>query len=226
MIEDTEKIITCVTAIVGLITAIITIFSEYKGIVNKKNREDQYYKNLLKPFVKEYTKNKDINVLDFVKKKVERNDDNIPQYIYYLLEKKDSRLYKVLIYDYSNLYQNEENRMSKMLRNISRFLYYLLFFLSLVLLFFGAYAIGIDILFIVMKLFQLLFEGFKEFQKDWNYFVKYLVIAFTGLAGCYLTNLAIRELNYDRYTIKKKKIEKLIDSSVKIYDNQNEKIVL
>lgn len=223
MMENTESILSCITAIIGLITVII---SEYKRNISKKSKEEYYYKNLLKPFVKAYINKKEIDAIGFVRKTVKRDDDNIPKYIYYLLEKEDSEIFKVLIYDYSNLYQNEENRWDKILKNISKFLYYILFLMSLIILFFGTYAVTVDAMFIIMKFLQLITGDTAELLTDWGYFLALLVVAIVCLGVFYYINSIIKELNYDRYTIRKTKIEKLVDSSIRTYNKNIEKIVL
>ena len=74
---NTQEIITCVTAIVGLITTVITIIYEYKRNINRKNKEGYYYKTVLKPFIKAYIKNNSVDAVNFVEQKIKREDDKI-----------------------------------------------------------------------------------------------------------------------------------------------------
>lgn len=221
MAENLESIIGCITAIVGLVTLIIT---EYKRNIYKQSKEDYYYRNLLKPFIKAYINKKDIDVMTFVKNTIKRDDDNIPKYIYYLIEKKNPDLLKVLIYDYCDLYQNEENRRVKLLNGISKCSYFVLFLMSLIMLLVGAYAVVEEIFFICAKFLQLILEGYVEFQKGWEDGIKLLIIVIICFASFFSANLVIRELNYDRYTIKKRKIKRIVNTCAKTYNKNVDKI--
>lgn len=237
MIDTASKIVALVVATIGAGTTIYNIF--FKG---ERGRKQAYYEYLLKPFVTAYKKNADMCAIEFVKSKVERDNDNIPKYVFHLIdlqtapsvemltqsdEKKqleghsngaaqenDETLRKVLIDDYLHLYSNEYNKKRNIFETVHKLLDYLMFLLLFLFVFYGALMMTNGILSSV----SFLFTETGEHTNDWLWGVRDVlmgvVVSFAGLIPVKLSEW----LSTDMYTVKKKRIQKMIDKKVRRYD--------
>ena len=90
-VNMTDVVVELLTAIVGLGTAMLGIFNEYKNRKKKRNKEEEYYRLVLYPFIIKYRENKEMDAREFLEKNsaIKKNQDVIPTYIYYLLNEND-----------------------------------------------------------------------------------------------------------------------------------------
>lgn len=175
--------------------------------------------------MKAYKKNNSINSVSFVNKKTKKDDDIIPKYIYYLIDKDDKDgLRKVLIYDYWHLYKNDDNKMSGIAKYVSKLCNYILILLSIIFLILGAISIAGGIMFLISVALEIIGKSTK--QREWSVFFISIILGIFCLSSSIGINIVVRLLNHDIYTIKKKKIEKIIKDKIKTYDKEISKIVL
>lgn len=220
-----------INAIIALITVIIGVLGTVYKIGFKKNDErlDEYYKSVLKPFIVEYKKNKKINTVKFLKDVVMHDEDYVPKYVFSLMHSESKEeLKKVLIYDYFEFYRNDDNIMKKIIRTVGRVSAFSLFFFSFFLLLFCI----IYILSIFYMLPVDIYDMLNNLEVASITFIKIKVYTFKIISGLVLFLLSIlcvklaSDTNEDIYTVKKKKIKKLIDKRVKTYDKKIETVVL
>ena len=221
MIDSWQGIITFIVSVIGMLTTIYKI-----GFKDEQNRTQAYYKETLLPFIVAYQKNSNMNTIKFLKDAVKRDNDNVPKYVFYLLDNQErDKLRKVLLYDYFDLYHNDDNTMRRIMKWISRFLVYLLFGASLFITFYGSFFLVSGVLSILMDLVHG-FDGTINGVDTWKWSLKNI---FLGLVSIFLSIVYIslvKKINDDRYTFKKKKIERLINKKVKLYDKYSEKNVI
>ena len=129
------------------------------------------------------------------------------------------------MYDYFDLYPNDDNSMRRIMRGITRFLVYLLFGASLFVTFYGSFFVTCGVLSFLMDLLYG-FEGTINGVASWKWDLKGIFLgAFSiGLSIVYMS--LVKQINDDRYTFKKKKINKLIIKKVKAYDKYREKNIV
>ncbi len=213
-----DKVQAGITFILSLITFGTVI---YKLVIkNIHKREDEYYKKVLKPFIIEYSNNKNINAAKYIKRIVNREDDYVPKYIFYLLDNNSKEeLKKVLIMDYFDLYNNDTNNIMR----VSNYLQKALLYVGMIfVLIFLSVGIGLLVLCILSLIISLLCEICKSGVEgikliDWEMYIN------SGSAGglCVLIGYGIAKLhlkvNIDRYSIKEKFIKKIIDKKVEEY---------
>lgn len=219
-----------INAIVALITAIIGVLGTVYKIGFKKNDErlNEYYKNVLKPFIVEYKKNKKVNAAKFMKNVVKYDDDFVPKYVCSLMNSESKEeLKKVLIYDYFEFYCNDSNIMKRIIDKIYKTMTFVIFFFSFVLLFYGIFDFSSGFYMIVPFNIYSVSKNTESamFENDFQYIVRML----RGILFFFLSILCVKiasDSNEDIYTVKKKKIKKLINKRVKTYDKKIETVVL
>lgn len=215
MIDKLVSIVGLVVSSTGVLTAIYKI-----GFQRDNKRENTYYKQLLSPFICAYKKNRNINAIDFVKSNIKEDSDFIPKYVFLLMQEGEGeKLQKVLICDYCEFYQNEDNKVKKIMRIVLKASIYTLILLALFMIFLGGkyFADGL------IDIGQHLNDIFVKRQFE------YLVNVRNGLVffGMSLVTMWVSLfLNKDRYTLKKRKARKIINKEVKIYDNKISNIIL
>lgn len=204
--------------IISLISASITTISLiYRtGFKNNSKREREYYNKLLVPFILKYHENNNINALKFCNETIKWTDEIIPQYIKYLMfNKKKDELKIVLIVDYTNLYKNDDNTISSILKIINKSLMYTILFIAL------AFLIAMS--YILFEYFNTLIILIKTNFID----IRFLLFFFFAIATTLLIPTGIlkyiRLKNIDQYTMKISKIEEYISRKLKIYQKQNHK---
>lgn len=225
MFEGMESIIAIITSAIALITTI------YKTCFKTEaSRSQAYYKKILVPFVIEYKKKSDIVPTKFLKNIVKRSNDNIPKYIFFLMEQgEDEKLKKVLIYDYFDIYHNEENKMSGIIRMIYRAVAYFIFIISFIILFYSGYFMAVVFYTILFSTYQLISEELNGaiIQSGAGESIFLLAIIAIVMFGMSIFCAVIAsELNVDNYTLKEKKIKRLIERRVKTYDKKMRMFVL
>ena len=136
----------------------------------------------------------------------------------------DEKLAKIFIYDYLDIYPNDNNRMSKLMRIIREIMEYVCVFVAYFFLLLGC-------IFIVMALRSFCVNvydrrvGLLSDPKTNMVVIHLILFAIAFWALCYGTLFTIKIINDDRYTIQKKEIEKMIQKKVKIYDKRHDKYV-
>ena len=116
MVEKVNTAVALITAIIGVISTVYKI-----GFKKNDERLNAYYKNVLKPFIVEYKNNKKVNAAKFMKSVVNYDDDFVPKYVFSLMHSESKEeLKKVLIYDYFELYHNDDNIMKMIINKIYR----------------------------------------------------------------------------------------------------------
>lgn len=215
-----------------LVTTITTIFTSvtlvYKLIIKNGNKKEQkYYEDLLKPFVKILCENKQKDAIKFVRSTLDFSDDCIPKYISYLIrannsenkELRDDKIKKVMICDYLDIYENDKKIYKNGINFIYRFVYYIYIVLGILSLTAGSALIGVGLMSAIISSYNRLLSSNIE------------IIAFTNtiitggalITFSFLAYLFIDLWNYDRYTLSNKKIERIINKRIKSYEKINKK---
>lgn len=215
MIDKLVSIIGLVISSTGVFTAIYKI-----GFQKDNKREATYYEEILNPFVVAYKKNHSINPVIFLKSKIKEDCDFIPKYIFLLVQNEEGEnLKKVLICDYCELYHNDDNSVKKIFRLVLKAANYILILLAIFMIFLaGKYFVDG-----LIDMGQHLNDIFVKKQFE------YLVDCKNGLLFLCMSLVGVRLsllLNKDRYTINKKRVDKIINKDVKIYDKKISTIVL
>lgn len=237
MLDTASKIVALVVATIGAGTTVYNIFFK-----DEHGRKQTYYECLLKPFVTAYKKNTDMCAIEFVKSKVERDNDNIPKYIFYLIDSQttqskeilmkpdaqkqleersnsaaqenDEKLRKVLIDDYMHLYSNEYNKKRNVFETVHKLLDYLMFLLLFLFVFYGVLMMTSGILSSASFLFTETVEHTSDWLQGFGDVLMGVVVSFVGLIPVKLSEW----FSKDMYTVKKKRIQKIIDKKVRRYD--------
>ena len=197
------------------------------GFKKSFKREKEYYEVILKTLIGSLTSGKKENVLEQIKGKIRHIDDFVPKYVLYLVDKgEDEKLLKVLLYDYFDIYPYDDNSIKRMIRVARKICVYVLLFSSFVILVLGSIQLVIganDLIFEVANKNSFVIEFSASIKLPvWLYemlmgmvgFIMYLV------AAC----VAMR-MNSDRYSVRKKQIEQMINMKVKSYDKRKDKYV-
>lgn len=212
--DKIEIYISVATSIITFITLIYNV-----GIKKGRKREQQYYEKVLQPYIRKVSKKENVDAVSIVEKLVKRDDDDIPKYVTYLIksddEEKEEKIRKVLLYDYFCLYPNDSNNQLIIIESISKILYYVFFFISLICLFSGAYYFVEGI-----RCTSIILYGKIEAN-----LLHYVAVIFIGILLIFIS-IAVLKLsalvNDDRYTINKKRMTKLINRKTKKFDKHNE----
>ena len=115
MQENINFIVAIVTSLITMCTLIYNTF--FKGGFK---REKQYYNKILIPFI-EALKAGNENALQEIKDQINHTDECVPKYVIHLINTSqiqtdntitDKKLLKVFIYDYLDIYPNDDNRMA------------------------------------------------------------------------------------------------------------------
>ena len=141
-----------ISFIVNIIILFIAMCTPIYNTFFKRSikREREYYNKILIPFV-ENLKSGNEDALQEVKSQIKYTDECIPKYILYLVDISqhqidstitDKKLSKVLIYDYMDIYPNNDNRMIRVARESMKVLVYLLLFLAFGFLIMGSISIA------------------------------------------------------------------------------------
>lgn len=141
----------------------------------------------------------------------------------------DNKLKKVLIDDYLKLYANDFNRTRKSFEILLKLLRYVMIIVVVLLMFEGAWLIATGLLSLIFSPFSDTIEitriGNWEFNK-WQWSLLEIIVG-TCLSFVGLIPLEIFErISNDMYTIKRKRIQKIIEKKVRSYeDHQNEYVI-
>lgn len=210
--ENVTMVMAAISAVIGVIATI------YKMLFrNDVKRVEKYYEEILKPFIIDYHKDRNVNVINFLDNKAERDNDVIPKYIFYLLDngkEKSEDLKKVLLYDYIDIYPNDNNKMLRFMEMISKFLVFVMFTMSFSFLLYGAVSFS----FCLILFLQFISENIR------------LAFELLGLSIiCFVSSgvsiQMTRLINEDMYTLKEKRIRKLIQRKIKYYDKNITKYI-
>lgn len=198
MLEIIKAIVATITAVLGTYELI------YKKVVKKElDKKVKYYNEILKPFIKEYRKNTNIDSIEYIRKHEEKLEvDEVPRYILYVLyenaeqnENAEQKMKNVLLYDYLEIYDNERGKIRRITKGINRLLMYILFFILL------AFLILFSMLIATILLDFL--------NGNFNGIIIEALIAFVCIMVAFLLNLGIYVINEDDYTLNIKKMKKL-----------------
>lgn len=216
------KNISSFIAIIGSLIAICTTI--YKKIFkNGFKREQEYYRKVLLPYV-EKNKSGNANALHEIIIQIKRTDEYIPKYIWYLIDKSQNQtdnatsnddLHKVLIYDYLDIYPNDDNMMGRLAGIVTKILTFIIIFLAFTFLVSGSLHLAtmINNLFLVgsgkIKLSAINITNGHELLLTLVCFILYIVTICIAMF-----------INQDRYTAKKKKIKKMVKRKVNAYDKR------
>ncbi|ELC8361364.1 hypothetical protein ACSW9O_10630 [Clostridium perfringens] len=195
--------------VLTVLGAVFTFIIAYFDKEHKKNLDlkEEYFKNILVPYINKYRKNKKINPIKFLKSKDEENIYFIPPYIFYLLDEKNKvDLHKVLIEDYKENFPSSKNSIWKTFNRLDKIIDLISVFLLGIL--FGLISLLIIVLIIEMFKSTNLNDGLK--------YIVYIVLFIIGLV--ILTLLNRNSLKNDDYSSNKKIINKLINKKKKNYN--------
>lgn len=219
MIDIASKIVALIVATIGAITTIFNIF--FKG---ERGRKQEYYNGILKPFAVAYKKDPSTNAIDFVKSRAEYGNENVPKYIFFLVDSQDddTLLKKTLIDDYLNLYPNECNKKRNLFETVNKLLNYLMFLLLFLFAFMGALVMTSGIMTLVSFLFA---ETLPPLVDWWNGIKETLIGIAISLVGLIPVKLS-QWLSKDMYTVKKSRIQKMINKKARRYDRSFDDYIL
>ena len=227
MQENINFIVAIVTSLITMCTLIYNTF--FKGGFK---REKQYYNKILIPFI-EALKAGNENALQEIKDQINHTDECVPKYVIHLINTSqiqtdntitDKKLLKVFIYDYLDIYPNDDNRMDQLPCIILKIFTYFKFFLAFLFL-----MVGNMYLFIIINSFLQygMDNGFiSSFTSNIRRIDCFEILRAVICYGLYVAVIFwAKNSNIDRYTTRKKKIEKMICRKVKAYDKRNDKYV-
>lgn len=223
-----DKILVLVS---GITTVFTFVFSIYKLIFKEgREREENYYQTVLKPYIFQYIKCEEIDTINVIKTKIKRNDNNVPPYVFYLVDEGiEEDLRRVLIYDYMTIYPNDANRLGRIMEFILKIIFYLFFTLSvlsmLICTFFLSYGL-LDTLSAIVNALLSVVTSKEIVLIEWNEIFATIVcgLIFEGVS---VTCIKLANAyNIDRYTIKKKKIQGIIKRTLRKYEKNIDKYFL
>lgn len=208
--------------VLTVLGAVFTFIIAYFDKEHKKNLDlkEEYFKNILVPYINKYRKNKKINPIKFLKSKDEENIYFIPPYIFHLVDERNRvDLHKVLIEDYKENFPSSKNSIWKTFNRLDKII-------DLILVFLLGILFGLISILIIDFIFLLILEMFKS--TDLKNFIlndglKYIVYIGLGIIGLVILTLLNRNsLKNDDYSINKKIIIKLINKKKKDYDKSKD----
>lgn len=221
---DISKIIKMaplITALLGIITILGTYFN--KEYDNYREFENDYFNELLRKYMIAYRKNKNINAIKYIRKNHNYSDVYIPSYINYLIETKNKEdLHKVLIVDYFEGINSEENIFRKTFHKILNLGKVLVLLFMVGFIFLTMSKISIKIL-DVIKTYDL--SNIKLFLSELLiaaiiFFLIILICAiYTVVVGLIFTKSIKKE---DKYINELKYIKKQINIKVEKYDTNSD----
>lgn len=215
------KMAPLITALLGIITILGTYFN--KEYDNYREFENDYFNELLRKYMIAYRKNKNINAIKYIRKNHNYSDVYIPSYINYLIEAKNKEdLHKVLIVDYFEGINSEENIFRKTFHKILNLGKVLVLLFMVGFIFFTMSKISIKIL-DVIKTYDL--SNIKLFFSELLiaaiiFFLIILICAiYTVVVGLIFTKSIKKE---DKYINELKYIKKQINIKVEKYDTNSD----
>lgn len=215
------KMAPLITALLGIITILGTYFN--KEYDNYREFENDYFNELLRKYMIAYRKNKNINAIKYIRKNHNYSDVYIPSYINYLIEAKNKEdLHKVLIVDYFEEINSEENIFRKTFHKILNLGKVLVLLFMVGFIFFTMSKISIKIL-DVIKTYDL--SNIKLFLSELLiaaiiFFLIILICAiYTVVVGLIFTKSIKKE---DKYINELKYIKKQINIKVEKYDTNSD----
>ncbi len=208
--------------VLTVLGAVFTFIIAYFDKEHKKNLDlkEEYFKNILVPYINRYRKNKNINSIKFLKSKYEESIYFIPPYIFYLVDENNKvDLHKVLIEDYKENFPSSKNSIWKTFNRLDK-IFDLISILILGILF------GLISLLIIDFIFLLILEMFKS--TDLKNFIsndglKYIIYIGLGIIVLVILILLNRSsLKNEDYSNNKKVINKIINKKKKNYNKVKE----
>ncbi|XZL16760.1 hypothetical protein ACSXBD_04585 [Clostridium perfringens] len=199
--------------ILTILGAVFTFIIAYFDKEHKKNLDlkEEYFKNILVPYINKYRKNKKINPIKFLKSKDEENIYFIPPYIFYLLDERNKvDLHKVLIEDYKENFPSSKNSIWKTFNRLDKIIDLISVFLLGIL--FG--LISLLIIVLIIEMFKS--TNFNDVLK----YILYIVLFIIGLV--ILTLLNRSSFKNDDYSSSKSIIIKRINKKKKDYDKSKD----
>ena len=219
--EKWNSLVTFITSAIAALTAL------YKMCFKREhNRVEKYYENILCPYLIAYKQNKNVYAVKFLKKKIQYSEEYVPKYILYLIEhQKKEELHKVILYDYYDLYKNEDNTRAQFMDGMIKIGTYIEFFISLICMFYCFFFLtnAVTVLLGQQPLFANLLKEEGILFSKWMISLAYVFGAaiMGGLAA--LVGMLSKVISFDRYTLNKRKIKQHIALKIKAYDRKNEK---
>ncbi|MCJ0405630.1 hypothetical protein ACWJW6_00625 [Clostridioides difficile] len=199
-----------------LSTAITLIITFYKNSQKKiESYEEMYFNEILLPYIDKYRKNNNISSIEFLNDKNSLMNCYIPSYIFYIIDNEDSsKLHKILMVDYWKNYNSSLNNINKKfgkLSSISDFVQIFFF------IFFMVFCILLALLCALAAVIELWTVSRINITiiKFFGFSIGNIIIFFM------LKNSAKKSVNElkDDYTVKKEKIEKLIEKKENEYNS-------
>ncbi len=206
--------------VITLIASILTTGTLiYKAFFKKAiDREKNYYEKILKPFIEKCKVEDEKIALREIKNQIHHTDEFIPKYILYLMDEakkntvndnaiEDMKLIKVLKCDYFDLYPNDEYLLIRLLKVFSKMLHCIIIFVAFLFLLVGG---------------ESFYNGFADlFSSNWSWLSMYeFAIGVIGFVMYIVCIHVVLLFDRDRYTIKKSKIERMVNKKVRAYDKR------
>ncbi|MDK0734985.1 hypothetical protein P7A61_05295 [Clostridium perfringens] len=199
--------------VLTVLGAVFTFIIAYFDKEHKKSLDlkEEYFKNILVPYINRYRKNKNINPIKFLKSKDEENIYFIPPYIFHLLDERNKvDLHKVLIEDYKENFPSSKNSIWKTFNRLDKII-------DLISVFLLGILFGLISLLIIV----LIIEMFKS--TNFNDVLKYIVYIVLFIIGLVILTLLNRNsFKNDDYSSSKSIIIKRINKKKKDYDKSKD----
>lgn len=208
--------------VLTVLGAVFTFIIAYFDKEHKKSLDlkEEYFKNILVPYINRYRKNKNINSIKFLKSKCKEDTYFIPPYLLYLIDENNKEdLHKVLIEDYKENFPNSKNSIWKTFGKLDK----IFDLISIIILGVLFASIGILIInFILLLIIEVYnYTNLKEFiLNDGLRYIIYIILSILALV--IFTIISRNSLKNDDYSSNKNVIKKFIDKKKNSYDKSKE----
>lgn len=180
-------------------------------------RKKEYYDCLLKPYAMEYLKDDTVDAVSFVQNNAKRDNDSIPKYVFYLMgesqkksannidkEEAKENLRKVLLTDYLELYDNDDNSKLSIMRMVKKGLIYVMFFMTFAFIFAGALG-TVNFILSILEINSEVID------------IRSVIIGIISFALGIVTLILSLFLSDDMYTTKISKINRIVKRKVRCF---------
>lgn len=221
-------LISVLTVIGSILTFIITYFN--KGQKEYEKLLKDYFDKIVVVYVNKYKKQSNINPVKFIKKNLKDEDYFIPSYILYLVKNNNKEeLHKVIIEDYKEKIPNNKNSFINTfdsISNIISLLGMLIYCIISIQIIFSMIFEIISIMEYICSLISVVNGSIKIYNIDIKNIIFSVLFVIFELIMLIILMFSMKYLiitTKDDYTLSKKKIEKIIEKKIELYDKNHGK---
>lgn len=222
-----------VDAIASLITALATCGGLIIPIFMRKNkdRQEKYYKKVLLPFVVAYHENNQMDVVSYFIKRHTRDKEFIPPYTFFICDNPESdedtpneTLKKVLLMDYKKYYRNYDNSVMLAMGKINNILEIVACMLVLIFIFLLAYIAASELISMILSISKAT-KIINIITIIGNHIGPIICLCIMILFSSFAFTYFQKKID-DEYSLRIKKIKKIIASKVSSYNKNHGKYQL